>query len=270
MPSNKTILVGIDYTKSSENAVNYAIKLAERSRSSIMLFHVYETPMAHTYSGVYFVSFNDIERYNKKRLDIYRDKLLFAHPKVSIKTFTSFTSFKQGVKDLLKQHKIDLVVLGMASKTKFSKFLYGSTGVDVAGKVNCPVIIVPEHYTKHRFGTNTVCVDNEKYLKSSLLKKVKDVAKLYNLKNEFLHVKTPNEFLVATGGKVKKQDRKLHVNTVEADNFISGINKYAKTEGSDLITVISHSHSLLYNLFSETNTKAIAYASKRPVMAIHE
>ncbi len=270
MRSNKTILVGVDYTKSSENAINYAIKLAERSKASIMLFHVYETPMAHTYSGVYFVSFQDIDRYNKKRLDIYKNKLSAKHPHLTIDTFVTFTSFKQGVKDLLKKHKINLVVLGLGSKTRFSKFLYGTTGVDVAGKVNCPVIIVPERYTDHKFGSNVISIDNQKFVKSPVLKKANEFSKQFKFTNEFVHIKTEDEFLVASSERVKHQDKKLHVKTIEATDFLKGINKYVNSRGADMVTVISHSHSILYNLFNETNTKLIAFGTKKPVMAIHD
>jgi hypothetical protein len=74
MKNNKTILVGIDYTKSSENALNYAILLAEKSVSSIMLYHVYETPVVHTYSGAYFVSYPDIDKYNQEKLEKFKNK----------------------------------------------------------------------------------------------------------------------------------------------------------------------------------------------------
>ena len=55
--SKQSILVGIDFTKSSENALNYAIMLAEKSKAALLLFHVFDTPIVHTNSGAYFVEY---------------------------------------------------------------------------------------------------------------------------------------------------------------------------------------------------------------------
>ena len=35
------------------------------------------------------------------------------------------------------------------------------------------------------------------------------------------------------------------------------------------LSIISHSHSELYNLFNDSNTKLIAFESKKPVMCFH-
>lgn len=270
MKSKNTILVGIDYTKSSENALQYAIKLAGAAHAAILLFHVYETPVAHTYSGVYFVSFNDIDRYNKKRLELYKEKVLKENPGLSISTFTTFTSFKSGVKDLLKKHAVNLVVLGLGSKTKFSRFLYGTTGIDLAGKVNCPVIIVPDNYKEHRIKLNLISIDNKEYLKAPALKSVKEFSRKFKLTNEFVHIQTPDEFLIKTKNKVVKQDKKLKVNVLKSKDLVKGINSYAKANNADLITVFSHKHSVFYNLFNETNTKLVAFGTKLPVVSIHD
>lgn len=36
----KTILVGVDFSKSAENTINYAIELAKKAEAKILLFHV--------------------------------------------------------------------------------------------------------------------------------------------------------------------------------------------------------------------------------------
>ena len=68
---NSTILVGIDYTKSSENALNYALMLAQRTNAKVTLLHVFEFPVMHTNSGLYIVDYklvkaNDLEKLEKE------------------------------------------------------------------------------------------------------------------------------------------------------------------------------------------------------------
>lgn len=267
---NNTILVGIDYTKSSENALNYAAILAKQSKSSLLLFHMYQTPVIHTYSGIYFVSFNELQKYNKEKLDKYKDKYKAMHPGVEMHTLATYKSFKDGVSSLIRKYKLHVVVLGLETKTKLSKFIYGTTGVDVAGKIKCPVIIVPEKYKNHKAENCILAIDNRAYLKADVLSRVKDFSKQFKIKNEYVHFKTEDDFLVAPSERVKDQNKKLNVKMIESKDFVSGLNNYAKKAGVDLTIVVSRSHSFMFNLFNETNTKKIAFGSQKPVMSIHE
>lgn len=268
--SHKTILVGIDYSQSSDNALEYAIMLAERGKTSITLFHVYETPVIHTYSGAYFVSYAELQGFNIERLEKYKRKLEIKYPKTHFETMATYTSFKEAAKDLIKRRKIHYVVLGLETKSKFSKFIYGTTGMDIAGKISCPVIIVPQHYKTHRLNKSITALDNSKSIEDRFIEKVKDFSKKFKVKNEFVHVKSEDEFLFITDKKAQQLNKKLNVKRLEAKNFETGINDYRKENNIDLITLFSHSHSALYNLFNESNTKQIAFHSKIPVMSIHE
>lgn len=268
--NNKTILVGIDYSKSSENALNYAILLARKGGFSIMLYHVYETPVVHTYSGAYFVSYPDIDKYNQEKLEKFKNKYSNSNPGITMTTLTTTGSFKKGVKELIEKSKISYVVVGLESKTKFAKVMFGTTGVEIAGKLDCPVIIVPEKYKKHELNNSILTVDNRAYLKAQSLKEVTDFVNTFKVKNQNVHVKTEDEFLYHIESNVKKQNEKLNVEIYPAKDFLTGIKKFTKENPIDLITIISRSHSAIYNLFNESNTKAIAYESHKPVLCIHD
>ena len=104
------ILVGIDFTKSSENALNYAVFLAERSGFEITLFHVFDTPVVHANSGAYFIEYASLKQNFTERLELYRKKIAEKHPLLIIHVFTTFNSFKAEVQDLVSKKKIQYVV----------------------------------------------------------------------------------------------------------------------------------------------------------------
>lgn len=270
MKLNKTILVGIDYTKSSVNALEYAILLAEKSNSTIILYHVYETPIAHTYSGAYFISYPDIDTYNKEKLEKFKQQFQNKHPNLKIETITTTGTFKNGIRKLLEKNKINYVVVGLESKTKFAKAIFGTTGVELAGKLECPVIIVPEKYKKHSLSTTILAVDNREYLRVKSTKQIDEYIKDFKLLKENIHIKTDDEFLYPVEKNVKKQNKELHVKEIKAPDFLNGIKLYSVKNNVDSIIIISRSHSAFYNLFNESNTKAIAYQSSKPVICIHE
>lgn len=269
MSKIKTILVGIDYTKSSDNALQYAILLAEQSKASLMLFHVYENPIVHLYSGAYFVDYDNVEKGNVEKLKKYKAKISSTHPKLDISILVTDKSIKSSIKDLVEKHKISLVIFGLETKSKVSKFFYGTTGVKLASRIKCPVIIVPEDYKQHQLKHTVLAVDNNEHIKSKIVKKVKEFNSDLKLPYEFVHVKTEYEFLAIPTTKIKKEQEKLKVKVIESENFVSGIKSYVSKNKVDLVTIISHSHSALYNLFNDSSTKLIAFESKKPVMCFH-
>lgn len=266
----KIILVGIDYSKSSDNAFDYALMMAKRGKAGIMLFHMYEVPVVHTFSGAYFVSYSELQGYNQQKLENYRNKKTASCKGVSVEIMTTYKSIKQGVAELVKLHEIDYVVMGLAAGNKLSKFIYGTSGLELVGKINCPVIIVPESYKKHALRKGILALDNFKTLSASLMKKISEFNHRFSIKKDVVHIKTEDEFLFLTDKAAKFSNKKWKIKNIESENFEKGLLKYAKENKSDLICVVSHSHSLLYNLFNETNTKKLAFKSKVPVMSIHD
>jgi hypothetical protein len=62
-----------------------------------------------------------------------------------------------------------------------------------------------------------------------------------------LHVRTEDELIIE---KIKNKD--LPVETIEAKDFKTGLAKYYESKRhTDMVTLISHSHSFLYNMFGQ-------------------
>lgn len=267
--TKKRILVGIDYTKSSENALNYALMLAERSNASVILLHVFEFPIVHTNSGLYVVDYKAIKASDFEKLEKVKAKALKNYPKATIDCINTTDTIKEVVKDLAGKKKIDYVVLGLQTKDAISKFIYGTTGVNLSAKIDCPVIIVPEKYTQHELVHAAISVDNKESIKKKVIEKALDFTKSHKCNAKLIHVQTEDEFLLFKD-KSGKPKPTWDITTIEAVDFGKGIAKYVKDNKADLVVIFSHSHSVFYNLFNETNTKHITFNSKTPVMSIHE
>jgi len=267
----KTIIAGIDFTKSSYNAAKYAAMLAQKLNCKLVLFNMYDVPLIHSNSGLYVMSYTPLRDESENKIADFSKKLQKLHPKISINFFVSTGSFKQQLTAFIEAHKVQLVVMGLSTKDSFSKFIYGSHSTDIAGKISAPVIIVPDNFKVHTLNKILLGVDNEEKLHRSSLKSLERFAKESKSSVTLLHVKTEDEIF---GNKLKntiKLNGKAHkVESYSAIDIVKGIRAFTQTNKTDLIAIISKKHSLFYNLFTESNTKKIAFASKIPVMAIHE
>jgi nucleotide-binding universal stress UspA family protein len=260
----KTILVGIDFTRSSHNAARYAIEMAEQTDHSVTLFHAFDLPIVSTYSGAFFVSYRELQVSSLLKLEKYASALRVDHPKVQINCISSPESVKSEISSLIAAHNIFCAVLGLETKSKISKLIYGSTGIDLAGKVNCPIVIVPLLYNKHKLGTIALAVDNKKTLNSATLRKVKELGKALKCQLKYVHVRTPEEIIPE-----KINVKGIKIDEVEAPDLASGVTDYVKKNKADLTFIICHTHPFIYRLFNHTNTVTLALRSKIPVLALH-
>jgi nucleotide-binding universal stress UspA family protein len=266
----QTIVAGTDFTKSSLNACNYAAILAEKYNCRLVLFNLLDVSWVHANSGLFLLDMYKTRRTNEQKAKKQLENLKTSFPDLNITTFVSSGSFKKEIKTFIQHHQVKLVVMGLAEKNRFYKSVYGSHGVDIAGKLEAPVIIVPEQFKKHTLSHVALAVDNSDKLHLSSLKEFEGLIKAFKPKVNVLHCRTKEELFEPVKKNIKLNNLNYPVEVVPAKSLENGIEKFSAKQAIDLVTIISKKHSLFYNLFAETNTRNIAFNTKVPVMAIHE
>jgi len=266
----RTIIAGTDFSTSSLNACRYAAQLAKLSKCKLVIFNLFEAPVIHSNIGLYGFSYESIRKSSQAKADRMISQLKKEFPKLSISAFSTSGAFKDELKYFVKHHRVESAVMGLEAKDKISKFIYGSHGVNLAGKIDCPVIIVPSNYKEHKLSKVLLAVDNSEKLHRSSLKGFERFVKDTRVKMEALHVRTEDEIFHPVSTTINLNSKKYQIQTIKAKDFQDGIKRYGSKADVNLIAIISKKHSVFYNLFSESNTKKIAFVSKLPVMAIHE
>ncbi len=263
------IIVGIDYSKSSINALKYAMLLAHHSNCELILFHIYDAPVLYTNSGIYFMSTKSIEKDSSDKLKNFAKKHLDEN--VSYSIITKSGAFRDEVEHLVKSNTIHSIVLGLESKSKMNRFIYGSTTTDIAGKIDCPVVVVPESYTKHVIGSTIIAFDNSELPNAKCLRKIKNYINTTQSKVGVYHIKTPNELIES-----KQEDFKIDnslsykINIKKSKTLIDGVKSVVAQTKAQCVINIARKHSFVYRFFNESHTKEIAFSSKVPVVVVHE
>ncbi len=266
----KTIITGTDFTPSSLNAGLYAAMLAQKLNCKLTVLNLFDIPVVHSNSGLYFISFESQKKYNGEKLQKFIAKIAKVFPDVSIESLLTSGSFKIEIEDFVAKHRVEAVVMGLASKTKMEKLIYGSHSTDIAGRIKAPVIIVPEKYRKHNLKSVLLSVDNNEKLYHSSLGEIEKFTEHSGAKLKVLWVRMEDELFIPRQKELKINGIVHEVNTVKSKEMEKGVVSYCKKNKADLIAILSKRHSVLYNLFAESHTKKMVYASKVPVMAIHD
>lgn len=266
----RTIIAGTDFTPSSLNACLYAAKLAKQLDCKLTIFNLFDVPVVHSNSGLFFITFDSQKKISEERMNKFIKKICNSEKGLHVEPFLTTGSFKIELENFIAKHRVEAVVMGLATRSKLTRYIYGSHSTDIAGKVNAPVIIVPERYKKHKLKTVLLSVDNNEKLYHASLSELERFASDAKASIKVLSVRTEDELFTPKQQELKLNGAKVKLNTVKSKDIETGVVNFCRKSKADLVVVLSKRHSALYNLFAETHTKKMAFASKVPVMAIHD
>ena len=137
--SIKKILVPLDFSAHSRAVFNYAITLAARFQSEIVLLHVFEpvVPELKVLEGAF--AGRGFREEAAKELARWRRRV----PR-DLAVSAELHDGKHAYHEILaaaEQHNVDLIVIGRSGHTGLERVLVGSTVNRVLKKARCPVFV---------------------------------------------------------------------------------------------------------------------------------
>jgi universal stress protein A len=142
----KKILVPIDFSGHSKNALLYAVPFAERFHTSLDLLYVVEPTIYPADFSFGQIGFPNIEEELKKRGETELKRLMqnVVHENISaryaLRTGKPFYEIVQYAED----EQIDLIIIATHGHSGMEQVLFGSTAEKVVRKAPCPVLVVRE------------------------------------------------------------------------------------------------------------------------------
>ncbi len=132
----KTIIIGLDFSKSSRNAYMQGLELSKQMNANLLIVHVFKTPTSPSYLL--------FEKNKKDLIEKIKDNLIKTY-KIS-KSLHSNVVVKLGIPEielinLAKKHHSPVIVISASGKNSFSRFMLGSTAERIAISSSAPVWI---------------------------------------------------------------------------------------------------------------------------------
>lgn len=138
-----SILVPVDFGKSSQASADYANRIASRARASIMLLHVID----RTYAGGLL---NAVTRRSirAKEQDWARQSLAalaerHETSRVPIRCLVRDGAPAYEILRLAETRNVGMIILGRPQRSVLSRLIFGSVIGDVVECSRCPVLVVP-------------------------------------------------------------------------------------------------------------------------------
>ena len=148
------ILVGVDFSESSQNALAHAIGLASKFKSNLLLVWVENSnSIRHLDIKSNESIENTVNSRFEKIIDNYSSEI---SPKDIEYRIRKGVTYKEVIA-LSIENDVDMIVVGAHGSQGFRRFLMGDNANHIIAEAKCPVITIREHRTLER-GLKTIVV----------------------------------------------------------------------------------------------------------------
>lgn len=279
----KKILVPIDFSPNSKNALKVAAEIAHRSGAALEILHVnlasiYSAPLSEYVAVSKYVV--DDQQYDESAAgELEKLKLeLFSNPeyaKINITLRVEDGYLHTSVRNVAKDDAVDLVVMGTKGASGLGEFLLGSNTEKVIRTSPCPVLAVPEN--TENFGPKVVLLPSTlKNDQAGVFKYLAQWEKMFNFLVKVLYLNNPsslptdgsaearkNRFAEAAG--LHKTDVIMTTESFFEDNTILGA---ADQCNAEMIVMATHQRQGLSHLLFGSITENTSNHSSIPVLCV--
>lgn len=275
----KTILLSTDFSEAARNASVYAVEFAKAIQARILLYHAYHIPYVAATDMPNFVLVEPIDPVALKQQSLSRLKkeadVLTNNSAVQIDYITTEGFAVDEILALEKKENPDFIILGVEARGAISEFLLGSVATDIIRKAKTAVIVVPETARFKKITRIALASDYTLETGTTVLKPLKELAKIFNAKLYILNIIEEEEALEVNKAIVGRNmgnyfsDVPHSFHFPEDNNFVHGLNEFIRKHDVDLVVLVPHKHKLLDRIFNEGHTKKFAFQTPVPMLSLN-
>lgn len=274
----KTILVPTDFSSVADNAINYAAEIGKLTKSKIILFHAFHVPYMAGEMQVVMPSIAELESSCLEGLEKIQQRLNWHYGKnLAVECVCRFGFALDEINTYAEEHNADLIVMGMQGAGYLAEKLIGSLTTSLMQKAKRPVLAIDKDVKYRSIKKIVLACDYTETDNGKVLEPLKEFAELFKSHVYVLNVvgkpapvpsyKEAVSDFVQLDHALEELDHTFHY--LQNDEVVEGINAFVSERKMDMVVMIPHKHTILKNIFSETNTKKMAFHSKVPLLALH-
>lgn len=274
----KKIIVPVDFSEYSENALQTAAFLAKKSDAEVLVVHMLELSNAVLSRSESYLQQEMLFylQMSEKKLAEFLEKEYLSGIKVTpiIKHFKIFSEIDQ----LARNEGADLIVMGSKGASGLKEMFIGSNTEKVIRYAHVPVLVIKEepiikHIDKVLFACDFSDDDAKPYVEA------KEFLKKFNADMELVYVSTPTSKFKSTKELEERMkrffnqanesyDESVHKVKIISDYSVEkGVFYYADKINSDALVVATHGRKGIAHFFEGSISEDIANHSKLPVLS---
>ncbi|HEY0031023.1 MAG TPA: universal stress protein [Bacteroidia bacterium] len=275
----KTILVPLDFSENSKNAMDYAILLANKLKMKLLLFHAYHVSVEEVISDSYKIirnkEINHTPQEVEKELKVWQEAILKSETDLQCDAVFREGDLSEEIARIMEEQEIEFIVMGTKGVSGLKEIFIGSNTAKVIRKVSCPVVAVPEGYQSGEIRKIVFATD---YHDSDVvsIRFIVDLAKLFNAEVLVVHMadgelnpKFEGDLLRYFQEQVEQSTTydKLKFYLQYGKDVYKSFSEFIIEQDADLLAISAKERKLGTSLFNRGVTKKFVEHLKIPVFA---
>jgi nucleotide-binding universal stress UspA family protein len=272
------ILVPLDFSETSMNALETAIVIAKQQKANITLLNVVDSSLMFGFNGIYYVSEKTIDHIvdvSTRRLNSLLKKLKEEH-KLNCTSEIKVGLVPQSIIKTAADNDVDLIIMGTHGTSGVREFFIGSTAQQVIKIGSSPVLTVPPNkkwvdFKTILFPIRPVAEGVEKYdflrkimRHNSMSIKVLILAPTYNDREKKILRKLVRELKT----KLIEDEIKISGSLKSGGNMPKAVLKMSKSIGADMIVITVKNEAAFKQFFIGPFEQRILNHARVPVLSI--
>jgi len=273
---NEKILVPVDFSECSINALKVAIDMTNRLGSDLIILHAYHLSVVEGQYGVGVLA----ERLAKDKRNMIEAEFKILEeevPELSSVTYELLSrhgSVEDEVMSMSEATKIHMVIMGTKGVSGIEEVLIGSNAYSVIKKTKVPVILIPEGGSLKNIKSIALAGDY-KPLETHTLDMLKELTQVYDAEVYIIHIDDDAVLETSEINQAVKYEEILkgvryHYRLLTGKNVEEGIRDYCETNEIDLLAIVPRKQQLFEAIFGLSETKKIVFHTQLPVLILPE
>ncbi len=274
----KKILLPTDFSANALNAICYAMELFAGEECLFFLLNTY-TPVLYdneylTYSSTQPTLTEIYRNKSQQGLERVRRRILrkYKNENHHFNLVSSFNLLSDELKEIVKEKKIDLVVMGTKGATGAEEILFGTHTVHAIKKTRCPLLAIPAHF-EYRPPKNILFPTDYESEIPGVLKIMRNIVDTHNSAINVLHVYSELNLTESQAGRKKAlvrafKDNKLNFFSITDKTVTRAIYDFTEENEVDMLVMVNNKHSFFENLLFRPVVNEIGFNVKVPFLVI--
>ncbi len=268
------ILVPTDFSDQAKYAFEVACQIAKRHMAAIHLIHLVELPYSIFDSrknpdlpeALYFL------KLAQQNFTQFRAACGALSEGLPLSESVKFNSVQEGIEEYIREHQIDIVVMGSHGSSGLEELFIGSNTEKIVRNVEVPVFVIKKQHLNFQVERFVFATDLENDTKQAMLQAVA-FSRFFDARLKFVFINTPEHFKTTEELQKRhthlKSELNLPLDNLEIYNDLNverGILNYAKQEKADLIGIGTHGRKGLAHFLNGSLSEDLVNHAKRPVL----
>lgn len=274
----KTILFPTDFSTDANNALKYAIRLSEQTKSALIVFHSTFIPETLP-KKEYQKTLKEALEYKQKMLEYMvialckKNKLHL--PEKIIYDCKNGNSIVKNILATAKAHGAEMIIVGTHGTTALRKVLFGSTTSGLILKSTIPILTIPQRFSYKKI--NTIVYASDMAELSNEVSHLQPIAKAIGAPIEVLYLDYWNKWKEKEAQFNKTIEKKHLKNTFFVSKSVSiektmaeHLINYTRKNKHSILAMFPEDRNFFEKIFFQSITEKVVFKLNKPLLSIRK